>query len=150
MMIETKYCGQIDCKPEDFIVFPNGLFGFEQEQEFILIRLEDDPNSPFCLQSTHDFQLAFILFDPFQLMPDYAPDISDDDCIRLGNPDPDDLVLYAICTLHEPFADSTVNLRCPIVLNVHTRTALQTILPAENGYSFRTRLGDLAKEDSSC
>ena len=73
MKIQTKYCGEITYQTDELICFPDGLFGFEEEHEFLLIRLEDDEASPFCLQSTKNPEVAFIVLDPFQLVPDYAP-----------------------------------------------------------------------------
>ena len=86
MKLNTKYCGEISYEPHELITFPDGLFGFETYHSYLLIRLEDDHGSPFCLQSVEEPDLAFILVDPFQLMPEYAPDLSDEDCERRRRP----------------------------------------------------------------
>lgn len=153
MKIETKYCGEITYQTEELICFPDGLFGFEEEHEFLLIRLEDDEASPFCLQSTKNPEVAFIVLDPFQLVPDYAPDLSDEDCARLGDPTGEHIALYTICVLRDPMTESTVNLRCPIAMHMDTRTAFQVMLNGDNGYTFRHKLSALAssaKEEPSC
>lgn len=151
MKLHTKYCGEISYEPHELIAFPDGLFGFETYHSYLLIRLEDDPTSPFCLQSVEEPDLAFILLDPFRIMPEYAPDLSDEDCVKLGNPAVEDLALYVTCVLRKPVSESTVNLRCPIVVNIHTRTAFQVILHSDNGYTFQTKLQDFAaKGDASC
>lgn len=149
--IQTKYFGEIAYTTDELIRFPDGLFGFEGIHDFLLIQLEDDAASPFCLQSTEDPNLAFIVLDPFQLVPDYAPDLSDEDCARLGDPTGEHIALYAICVLREPMDESTVNLRCPIAMHMETRTAFQVMLTSENGYTFRHRLSELAaKGDAPC
>ena len=152
MKIETKYCGEITYQTDELIRFPDGLFGFEEEHDFLLIQLEDDEASPFCLQSTTHAETAFIVLDPFQLMPDYAPDLSDEDCARLGDPTGEHIALYAICVLRDPMTESTVNLRCPIAMHMETRTAFQVMLTEDNGYTFRHKLSELAsaKEEPSC
>lgn len=150
MKIQTKYFGEITCNEDELIHFPNGLFGFEDAHEFVLIRLEDDIASPFCLQSTENSNLAFIVVDPFQLTPDYAPDLPDEDCIRLGDPAGEHIALYAICILREPMSESTVNLRYPIAMHLDTHIAYQVILN-NSEYSFEHKLSDLQNgEGTSC
>lgn len=151
MKIQTKYCGEMTYTTDELIRFPDGLFGFEGEHEFLLIRLEDDGASPFCLQSTNNPDLAFIVLDPFQLVPNYAPDLSDEDCTRLGDPTGEHIALYAICVLRDPMNESTVNLRCPIAMHMETRTAFQVMLTNDSGYTFREKLSELAaKGEPSC
>ncbi len=146
MKIQTKYCGEITYTADEIIQFPNGLFGFENAHEFLLIRLEDDIASPFCLQSTEEPNLAFVVLDPFQLVPDYAPDLPDEDCVRLGDPSGEHIALYAICVLREPMSESTVNLRYPIAMHLETRIAYQVILN-NSGYTFQHKLSDLLNEE---
>ena len=151
MKIETKYCGEMTYTTDELIRFPDGLFGFEGVHDFLLIQLEDDAASPYCLQSTEDADLAFIVLDPFQLVPDYAPDLSGEDRARLGDPTGEQIALYAICVLREPMTESTVNLRCPIAINMQTHTAFQVMLQGDSGYTFRHKLSDLVnKGDTSC
>ena len=40
----------------------------------------------------------------------------------------EDLCFYALCVVRSPVAESTVNLRCPVAINDHTRRAMQVIL----------------------
>lgn len=149
MKIQTKYFGEMTCTEDELIHFPNGLFGFEDAHKFLLIRLEDDVASPFCLQSTEDPSLAFIVVDPFQLVSDYAPDLPDEDCARLGDPSGEHIALYAICVLREPMSESTVNLRYPIAMHIDTHIAFQVILN-NSGYTFQHKLCDLQQEDTLC
>lgn len=145
MKIQTKYCGEVTYTEDELIHFPEGLFGFENAHQFLLIHLEDDIASPFCLQSTEDAQLAFIVLDPFQLMPDYAPDLPDEDCMRLDDPSGEHIALYAICVIRDPMNESTVNLRYPIAMHMETRTAFQVILN-NSEYTFHHKLSDLLDE----
>ena len=62
-----------------------------------------------------------------------------------------ELCYYALCVVREPVADSTVNLRCPIVVNDQTRQALQVILDSRD-YGMRHPLSALhsQKEEAPC
>lgn len=149
--IETKYCGTITYKADELIRFPDGLFGFEGLHDFLLIRLDEDAASPYCLQSIEDPNVAFIMLDPFELVPDYAPDLLDADCERLGDPTGEHIALYTICVLREPMSESTVNLRCPVAMHMETHIAFQVMLNGDCGYTFRHKLSDLVQgEDAPC
>ena len=37
MHLMTKYFGQIDYDPTEVLSFPNGIFGFEEEKQFLLL-----------------------------------------------------------------------------------------------------------------
>ena len=51
LKIQSKYFGEIDYEPEDIITFPAGLFGFEEEHEFLLLPFEGSNGGMLCLQS---------------------------------------------------------------------------------------------------
>ena len=70
---------------------------------------------------------------------------------RLGVSNSRELCYYALCVVREPVADSTVNLRCPIVVNDRTRQAVQTILDTPE-YGMRHPLSELhsQKEEAPC
>ena len=40
----------------------------------------------------------------------------------------EDLCYYVLCVVRQPVGASTVNLRCPVVVNEDTHQAMQTIL----------------------
>ena len=39
MTADTKYFGPVDYEADDLIRFPSGLFGFEDEKQFLLLLL---------------------------------------------------------------------------------------------------------------
>ena len=45
MRLRTKYFGEIECREEDKLHFPEGLFGFEEEKEFFLLPFEGGEGS---------------------------------------------------------------------------------------------------------
>lgn len=151
MLFQTKYFGEIDCGEEERLSFPDGLFGFEDEKEFLLLPFEGSGGTLLCFQSTATPALAFVAVNPFSYKPDYAPELAFLELERLGVSDSRELCYYALCVVREPVADSTVNLRCPIVVNDQTRQALQVILDSRD-YGMRHPLSALhsQKEEAPC
>lgn len=76
LQLDTKYFGRIDYRPEDVLSFPNGLFGFENEREFLLLPFAGSEENLLCLQSVNAPSPAFIAMNPFSLNPQYAPQLS--------------------------------------------------------------------------
>lgn len=124
----TKYFGKVNYNPEDILHAPAGLFGFETQTKFLLIHFKENDNALLCLQCLEDEDLAFVVTSPFTIIPDYQPELSADDIKALGLTDDSDVTFYAICVIHEKLDDSTVNLRCPLVINHATRAMRQVIL----------------------
>ena len=151
MLFQTKYFGEIDCGEEERLSFPDGLFGFEDEKEFLLLPFEGSGGTLLCFQSTATPALAFVAVNLFSYKPDYAPELASLELERLGVSNSRELCYYALCVVREPVADSTVNLRCPIVVNDQTRQALQVILDSRD-YGMRHPLSALhsQKEEAPC
>ena len=151
MLFQTKYFGEIDCGEEERLSFPDGLFGFEDEKEFLLLPFEGSGGTLLCFQSTATPALAFVAVNPFSYKPDYAPELAALELERLGVSNSRELCYYALCVVREPVADSTVNLRCPIVVNDRTRQAVQVILDSRD-YGMRHPLSALhsQKEEAPC
>ena len=84
MEISTKYFDRVSVSEKDVIRFENGMFGFENLKEYILISFEPGSDNLMCLQSTQDSELAFILMNPFNLKKDYEPVLTDSDIRDLG------------------------------------------------------------------
>lgn len=153
MITSTRYFGEIEYEESDILLLPDGLFGFEDEKEYILIHLEDNNSSFLCMQSLNDEKLAFILTNPFHFLPDYNPELSKEDTKALKLSEDTPVSFYALCVLHEVINDSTMNLKCPIIINLTTRQARQVIL--ENpSYQFKHCFKDMKspekKEGDHC
>ena len=136
MKLQTKYFGEIEYDADDYFTFPNGLFGFEEEKEFLLIPFEGSQSSLLCLQSTQTPTLAFILMDPFSLKRDYTPALQSAELSMLGVEKYDELCYYVMCVVRQPISESTLNLKCPVAINPATRISMQVILDT-NEYEMR-------------
>ena len=145
MKLQTKYFGEIDYEAEDAIAFPAGLFGFEEEHEFLLLPFEGSAGSLLCFQSTHTPALAFVAMDPFALLPGYAPVLQPQELKELGVKDSQELGFYVLCVVKKPVSDSTVNLKCPVAIHPEARVARQVILDTDD-YEMRHPLAQFGTE----
>lgn len=150
MQIQTKYFGKIHYEPQEVLTFPNGLFGFEKENAFLLLPFEGSDGNLLCFQSVSTPSLAFIAMNPFSLNPSYAPILQKQELSFMGVPKSEDLCYYVLCVVKDPIGESTVNFRCPIVVNPDTQQALQVILETHD-YHMRHRLSEFRGEEAkSC
>lgn len=148
MEIETKHFGRIRVDETSILDFPNGIFGFEQENQFLLLPFAEEEDFLLCLQSVKTPSLAFTVVNPFMIMPSYQPKLTQEELKRMQVERNEDLCYYTLCRVSDPVWKSTVNLRCPIVLNDETRQACQVIL---DEYEMRCPLESMTRqEDTQC
>lgn len=124
----TKYFGDLSYKQEDILFLKDGLYGFESYHKYLLIRFEADNPHLLCLQSLEEGDLAFVLVNPFTIVPEYYPVISEEDMKALELTNDSEVSYYSLCVIREPLEQSTVNLKCPLVINPAIRYAKQIIL----------------------
>lgn len=141
MEISTKYFGDIKFDPKEILHFPSGIFGFEEEKEFLLIPFEGGDDSLLCFQSVMTASLAFVAVNPFLIYPQYAPKLQSKEISELKGEKSEDFCYYALCVVRDPIGTSTINLKCPMVINDTTRQARQIIL---DQYEMRHLLSELS------
>lgn len=123
----------------NIIIFQEGLLGFEEIREFLLFH-EDEENILWSLTAANEEQIpSFIVMDPFTILADYTPKLSQRDLESLGNPNPEDLCFLVIAVIRPKLSDSVVNLKAPIVINIHNQHAKQVILE-DTEYPLRYQL----------
>lgn len=127
LKIDTKFLGQVEVEKEQLITFEEGIPGFPDEKQFVLIPFGE--NTPFIiLQSTNTVQTGFVLAFPYLFKADYAFDLSDEDVEALSIEKQEDIITYAIVTLKDTLPNSTINLLAPIVINTKKQQGKQIIL----------------------
>ena len=131
MKTETKYFGPVEYEQEEVISFPSGLFGFEEEKDFLMLPFAGSQGNLFCFQSLKTPPLAFIAMNPFSLDPTYAPVLTPEELKLMEVETSQGLCYYVLCT---------VNMKCPVVINDQSRRAVQVILE-QSDYTMRHRLG---------
>lgn len=146
MKLSTKYFGEIEYREEDVLSFPKGLFAFEDETEFLLLPFSGSNETLLCLQSRKTPQLAFVAMNPFALDGAYAPVLQPEELEYLEVKDSKELCYYVLCVVKNPVATSTVNLKCPVVVNIDTRRSMQVILDGDD-YGMRHLLSEFQGEE---
>ncbi|CAG9621436.1 flagellar assembly protein FliW [Sutcliffiella rhizosphaerae] len=135
MKIKTKYHGLIDYNQEDVFQFPNGIPGFMEEKEFLIIPFSED-RTFLILQSTKTPELGFVLTNPFSFNPQYDFNLEEQAVETLDLESEKDVLVYSILTIAEPFQNTTANLQAPIILNSKKNLGKQVIL---TGTSYQTK-----------
>jgi flagellar assembly factor FliW len=103
--------------------------GFPDDARFALVQLDDD-GVLHGFRSLDSDDLQFVVVPPAPFFPDYAPEIGDAVVTELGiSPDAaGDVLVLLVVRAGASLADTTVNLRAPLVVNPATRRASQVIL----------------------
>lgn len=140
MKYATKYHNEVDIKDEELIHFPQGIPSFLEEKSFFILPFAE--NSPFyILQSAQTPALAFVIVSPFDFFSDYSAKISDQNIETLEIDNKEDVLLYVILTIQEPFSNTTANLQGPIIINNAKKIGKQVIL-SDSPYQTKHKLTD--------
>ena len=126
MKVSTKAYGLIDVDERQKIIFPQGLYGFENLKDFLLLDAERQPF--YWLQSMDVEQVAFVLLNPFLFRPDYEVNISNEELSEIGITSPEKALIFAIVTLPPDGSPMTANLQGPLIINRDIRMGKQAVL----------------------
>lgn len=127
MKINTCYHGEVTIQESDIIHFKNGIPGFEEEKQFVLLPLTEEPIY-FALQSKNKQDLAFIVTNPFVFFHDYEFTLEGSTIKALAIEDNTTLDIYVILTVADPFEETTANLQGPIIINKEYHQAKQVVV----------------------
>ncbi len=127
MEILTRDFGKVNIDQDKIIEFPDGIPGFKDEQEFVLLPLDED--SLFVImQSVNTPELAFITIESRNIIKDYEFVISEKTEELLQIEGIEDIILLNIVNLKEKVEDMTINLAAPLVININENLGKQIIL----------------------
>ena len=145
MEIMTRDFGKVNIDENKIIQFPEGIPGFKEEDEFVLLPLDED--SLFVImQSIKKPELAFITLEPRNIIKDYEFIISEKTENLLEIDSIKDIILLNIITIKEKVEDMTINLAAPLVININKNLGKQVILD-DNKYPVKYKLeNNQAKE----
>lgn len=138
MIIQSTYLGELDVPEEYIIRFPDGISGFEEEKEFVII--EHEQGSPLIFfQSVHSPELVFITVDPFNYFSNYQVEI--DEAVETALKLSAENLPMVLCIVHlaQDPQKMTVNLLAPLIVNQNLRLAGQIVLHNSN-YETKHRL----------
>lgn len=127
MQIQTSRFGAVEITTEDLIQFPEGILGFNELRQFVLL---DDPSDEIFawLQSCEEADVAFPLLEPELFAPSYVVQLAKHDLEVLGLQSQQGVRCFAIITIPQDPTQMTANLKAPIVINVDQRLARQCVL----------------------
>ncbi|WP_163970547.1 flagellar assembly protein FliW [Oceanobacillus halotolerans] len=146
MNVQTKYLGELTIDREKVIQFPTGLPGFIEETKFVLLDLPENPVFQ-VLQSIHTKDVAFIVTNPYHFYQSYTFELDDSIIDPLAIKDSKDVVVLSIVTLKQPFENSTLNLKAPIIINAANQFGKQYILNIDD-YPSKASIAPKVKGES--
>ena len=134
MKVNTKAFGLIEVEERQKVIFPQGLFGFDDYKEYVLLDAEHQPF--FWLQSVNDQEIAFVLINPFLFRPDYEVNITNEELAEIGITSPENALIFVIVTIPQDGSPMTANLQGPLVINKDKMSGMQAVL---SDVKWRTR-----------
>ena len=131
VVIQTSRFGQVALKQEDILTFPEGLLGFADLRQFVLL---DDPSDEIFawLQSCESAQIAFPVLEPELFTENYKVTLAKSDLEGLKLTSQEKARYFSIVTIPDDPTQMTANLKAPIVVNTTQRMARQCVLQDNN------------------
>ncbi|MBI3260676.1 MAG: flagellar assembly protein FliW [Ignavibacteriae bacterium] len=130
--------GNLQIEPKHIFTFADGILGFEDLTEFILIN--EESTSPFrWLVSIQKPSIGFPLLSPWHIELTYEPNIDYDLACHS---------LFVVVTLADEQKRMTANMKAPILLNTDEQTGKQIILTSGN-YQAEYIIGNSSDPNSS-
>ncbi len=147
MNITTKFFGDVDVDEAKIIVFQQGIVGFPDVKEFLLIHDSESENGGGIqwLQSLDEPAFAIPVMDPLLVKPDYNPTIEDELLKPLGELTEDNILVLTTVTVPHAIENMSINLMAPIIINTDTRRATQIII--DDDYEVKFKIYQILKEN---
>ncbi|WP_453993451.1 flagellar assembly protein FliW [Bacillus nitroreducens] len=142
MKIDTKYHGELQIDENEIITFANGIPGFLEEKEFVILPFGEETGIS-IMQAVENSQLAFVVTDPFFFFKDYDFTIDDQVVEQLQLESEEDVTVYVILTVLDPFEKTTANLQAPVVIN-HTKQIGKQVILTNTNYQTKHSLFEKA------
>lgn len=129
MRIQTRYQGEVEVNKDQILSFPQGLLGFVDNTEFVLLDVHGNDSFKF-LQDIYNSHISFLLINPWEFYSDYDVVLPDEELqkIEIKSKNKNDISVFTIVTLGKTFKESTANLLAPIVINLSNKKGKQFIL----------------------
>jgi len=138
MKISTSYHGDIEIVNQQTLTFNQGIPGFLEETEFVILPLPEAEAFQ-VLQSIQTKEVAFIITDPFQFFLDYDFQLEPQEIEKLQLQQVEDAAVYVLLTMSNSVEKITANLQAPVIINTKKQLAKQVIL-MNTAYETKHRL----------
>ena len=120
-IIYTHQFGEIEIAPEFIFYFDNGLLGFEELKDYVLIS-EESTEPLKWLISISEPEIGFPVISPWYIDINY--DTGEDIDIKVD-------IVMVIVTLSDENGRLTANLKAPLIMNVKNLSGKQIILRSD-------------------
>jgi flagellar assembly factor FliW len=128
MEINTRDFGILEVQDDAIYEFDEGLYGFEDTGKFAIFEKSFENVSFLYLQCIDSIVPCFLVFEPWELYPDYRPVLTKEDMEACQVDNIEDLIFLVIAGVPDSIKDLSINIKSPVVLNPKTRKARQVIL----------------------
>jgi len=131
MLLNTTRFGEIEVADEHVLTFTQPVIGFQDYRRFVVL---DGPDNSrvWWLQSTDSGDLAFLLMNPKDVIPDYRVQLGAHELAELAVTKADELEVYTLVVVPADPNEVRTNLRAPIVVNRKQRLGKQTVLEKQD------------------
>ena len=127
MQLRTTRFGDMDIPDASIITFTQPIIGFQEYRRFVL-RPGPADSAVTWLQSTESGELAFLLMNPRDVVPDYRVSLGQHELAELAVAAVSELEIYTILVVSEDIAKVRTNLKAPVLINPRQRLGKQTVL----------------------
>ncbi len=127
MQLRTSRFGDIDVPDGSVVTFTQPIIGFQEYRRFVLLPGPAD-SAVTWLQSTESGELAFLLMNPKDVVPDYKVQLGQHELSELAVSAVAELEIYTILVVSEDVSKVRTNLKAPILVNPRQRLGKQTVL----------------------
>ena len=145
MKIITRDFGEVEIDESTIINIPGGIIGFEKYTKYTLLSPLGEDTFPMWLQCVEESQPCFVVYDPMHIYPDYNFEITDEEQALLQLSENDPYRVLTVAIVPDDYKKTTINLRCPLVINTSENIAAQIIL---EDYDFKYPVYDSSDEEA--
>ena len=148
MEYTTKLFGKIDVQDDKIIEFPEGILGFEDLKKFTLMFDSENsaPSGLNFLVSLDEPAFMMPVVTAVSVKPDYSPQISAEVEGAIGPLTEENVLVLVTMTIPSDITKMTVNLNAPIIINVDTNKAIQSVVENDD-YAIKYPIYDYLKSN---
>lgn len=129
----TKLFGEIGIDEQKIINFPEGIIGFKNLKNFLLIHDSENEDSKITwMQSIDEPAFAIPVIDPLVVKEDYNPVAEDELLECIGEITDNELFIMVTLKVPDDINNMSVNLKAPLVINPNTRKGCQILVQNED------------------
>lgn len=135
VILETP-SAELDQQVANLFTLPQGIIGFRDYTHAEILYQPDHLPFLWLKLSNGKDAVHFIVIEPAGLIPDYSPEVFDDDAAQLDLRDSSEAMVLNIVTLEQQRPlEAKVNLIGPILINRRTKIGRQLVISNYSRYS---------------